>query len=61
MEFDTQLLRRDSENPINIDRFTYGNSASPGRYRVDILVNDSLISNEEVLFSENDEKKYCPV
>ena len=51
-EFDTQLLRQEGQNQIDVSRFTWGASAIPGKYRIDILVNDNRILHDEVAFKE---------
>ncbi|HEM8622435.1 TPA: fimbrial biogenesis outer membrane usher protein [Citrobacter amalonaticus] len=53
-EFDTQLLRQDRANQIDVNRFTYGSNVIPGKYLIDIIVNGSQISHEEVTFTEVD-------
>ncbi|WP_213132935.1 fimbria/pilus outer membrane usher protein [Citrobacter sp. FP75] len=60
VEFDSQLLRQDSQNKIDVSRFAYGSSVLPGKYKVDILVNDQLISHEEIRFFAEDKKKVSP-
>lgn len=51
-EFDTQLLRQEGQSQIDVSRFTYGSSVAPGKYRIDIIVNNNLVSHEEVTFKE---------
>lgn len=59
-EFDTGLLRQEGKNQIDVSRFTYGSNATPGKYRIDILVNENLVSHEEVTFKEDEEHRVAP-
>lgn len=59
-EFDTGLLRQEGKNQIDVSRFTYGSNATPGKYRIDILVNDNLVSHEEVAFKEDEGHRVAP-
>lgn len=59
-EFDTQLLRQDGQNKIDVSRFAYGSSVLPGKYRIDIRVNENLVSHEEVAFKENENNRTEP-
>lgn len=49
-QFDTTFLRMDPTQPVDISRFSRGNSPSPGIYPVDILVNDIRVAHEPVSF-----------
>lgn len=60
VEFDAQLLRQDSQNKIDVSRFAYGSSVLPGKYKIDVLVNDQLISHEDVTFFAQDKKTVSP-
>lgn len=59
-EFDTQLLRQEGQNQIDVSRFTWGASAIPGKYRIDILVNDNRILHDEVAFKEAEKNQVVP-
>lgn len=59
-EFDTQLLRQDGQNQIDVSRFAYSSNVMPGKYRIDILVNDNLVSHEEVTFKEGEKNRAAP-
>ncbi len=54
IEFDTQLLRQQGPNQIDVSRFAYGSNVVPGKYRIDIMVNQKLVSHEEVTFKDSD-------
>lgn len=56
-EFDTQLLRQDGQNQIDVSRFAYGSNVMPGKYHIDILVNQEIVSHQEVTFKENGQNK----
>lgn len=59
-EFDTQLLRQEGQNKIDVSRFAYGSNVMPGKYRIDILVNENLVSHEEVTFKEGANNRANP-
>lgn len=52
VEFDSRLLRQDGQNKIDVSRFAYGSNATPGKYRIDIMVNENQVSHEEVTFKD---------
>ncbi|EMK1730712.1 fimbrial biogenesis outer membrane usher protein [Salmonella enterica] len=54
-EFDTQLLRQQGKNKIDVTRFTYGSNVMPGKYRIDILVNEKWVLHEDVTFKDRGE------
>lgn len=60
VEFDTQLLRQEGQNKIDVSRFAYGSNVMPGKYRIDILINESLVSHEEVTFKEDENNSAKP-
>ncbi|AUO64339.1 hypothetical protein WM46_05985 [Citrobacter freundii complex sp. CFNIH2] len=53
-EFDASLLRQEGQNQIDVSRFVYGSNVLPGKYRIDVLVNQNMVSNQEVVFKENE-------
>jgi outer membrane usher protein len=59
-EFDTDLLRQEGKNQIDVSRFAYGANVMPGKYRIDILVNENLVSHEEVTFKETEKNRATP-
>ncbi len=56
-EFDASLLRQEGQNQIDVSRFVYGSNVLPGKYRIDVLVNQNMVSNQEVVFKENEQLK----
>ncbi|VTP15148.1 Outer membrane usher protein HtrE precursor [Phytobacter ursingii] len=61
VEFEDDLLRMMGHNKVDLDRFTRGASATPGKYRTSIYVNDMPITNgEEVEFKEGADKRVYP-
>lgn len=61
VEFEDDLLRMLGHNKVDLDRFTRGASATPGKYRTSIYVNDMPITNgEEVEFKEGADKRVYP-
>lgn len=60
VEFDSDLLKLGGHNKVDVSRFSYGSSASPGTYKVEIYVNDIQVSNEDVEFKEDDKHQVYP-
>lgn len=60
VEFEDDLFRLMGHNKVDLDRFAYGSSATPGKYRVSIYLNDMPLANEEVEFKEGDKKRVYP-
>lgn len=56
-EFDPSLLRQDGQNQIDVSRFIYGSNVLPGKYRVEILVNQTMMANQEVAFKSSEQHK----
>ncbi|MCO4157243.1 fimbria/pilus outer membrane usher protein [Citrobacter amalonaticus] len=56
-EFDPSLLRQDGQNQIDVSRFVYGSNVLPGKYRVEILVNQTMMANQEVAFKSSEQHK----
>ncbi|EFJ7595015.1 fimbrial biogenesis outer membrane usher protein, partial [Escherichia coli] len=52
VEFESDFLRLEGYNRIDLRRFSYGSSASPGKYPVSVYVNGNEIASEEVEFRE---------
>lgn len=61
VEFDPQLLRQErNSQAIDVSRFAYGASVMPGKYRIDILVNQQPVAHDEVVFTEGHNKIVTP-
>ncbi|MCL9672155.1 fimbria/pilus outer membrane usher protein [Citrobacter sp. MNAZ 1397] len=60
VEFEDDLLRMMGHNKVDLERFTFGSSATPGKYRVSIFVNDVQMANDEVEFKEASNKRVYP-
>lgn len=60
VEFESDLLKLDNNNKVDVSRFSYGSSASPGKYRVGIYVNDRQVANDEVEFKEVENGRVAP-
>ncbi|HAT6803640.1 TPA: fimbria/pilus outer membrane usher protein, partial [Citrobacter freundii] len=56
-EFDPSLLRQEGQSQIDVSRFVYGSNVLPGKYRIDILVNQNMVSHQEVTFKSSEENK----
>lgn len=52
VEFESDFLRLEGRNKVDLRRFSYGSSASPGVYSVSVYVNGNEIANESVEFRE---------
>lgn len=52
VEFESDFIRLDGGSRIDLRRFSYGSSASPGKYPVSVYVNGNEIASEEVEFRE---------
>lgn len=52
VEFESDFLRLEGHNRIDLRRFSYGSSASTGKYPVSVYVNGNEIASEEVEFRE---------
>lgn len=52
VEFESDFLRIEGKNKVDLRRFSYGSSASPGSYPVSVYVNDDLIASENIEFRE---------
>jgi outer membrane usher protein FimD/PapC len=50
VQFDTTFLRTDPKRTVDVSRFSRGNLVSPGIYSVDIWVNETRVSREDVRF-----------
>jgi outer membrane usher protein len=59
-DFDPSLLRQEGLSQIDVSRFAYGSNVTPGKYRIDILVNGNLVSHEEVTFKEGEKNRAEP-
>lgn len=57
VEFESDLLRLNDGSKVDLHRFSYGASASPGKYRVGIFVNGLQITQEDVEFKESADKR----
>jgi outer membrane usher protein len=60
VEFESDLLRLDNENRVDLSRFSYGSSASPGTYPVTIYVNGNEVSQENVEFKADENRQVYP-
>lgn len=60
VEFESDLLRLDSGSKVDLSRFSFGSSASPGIYRVSIFINGAEAANEEVEFKADDDRQVYP-
>lgn len=60
VEFESDLLKLDGGEKIDLSRFSYGSSASPGIYRVNIFVNNNEVSQEQVEFKEGPNRQVYP-
>ncbi len=60
VEFESDLLNLDGGEKIDLSRFSYGSSASPGIYRVNIFVNNNEVSQEQVEFKEGPNRQVYP-
>ena len=60
VEFESDFLRLGGRNQIDLRRFSYGSSASPGTYPVSVFVNGEQIADEEVEFREGKDGHVYP-
>lgn len=60
VEFESDLLRLDDGGKVDLSRFSFGSSASPGTYRVSILVNGEEVAQEEVEFIADENRQVYP-
>lgn len=60
VEFESDFLRLEGHNRVDLRRFSYGSSASPGKYPVSVYVNDNEIASEEVEFREGQDGYVYP-
>lgn len=60
VEFESDLLKLDGGAKVDLKRFSYGSSASPGIYRVNIFVNNIEVSQEQVEFKEGPNRHVYP-
>lgn len=60
VEFESDLLKLDGGSKVDLSRFSYGSSASPGVYRVNIFVNNIEVSQEQVEFKEGPNRQVYP-
>lgn len=60
VEFDSDMLKLGGDAKVDISRFAYGSSATPGIYDVEIYVNDILITQEQVEFKNGDKHQVYP-
>ncbi len=56
VEFESDLLHTEGSKKIDLRRFAYGGSATPGKYQVTINVNKNQTYREYVEFRENHER-----
>lgn len=60
VEFESELLRLDDGSKVDLSRFSYGSSASPGTYRVSIRVNNNEVAQEDVEFKVGEDNYVYP-
>lgn len=60
MEFDASFLNVDNANKLDLSRFAYGSSGTPGIYKTAIYINDRLVSNKDIEFRARDNKSVYP-
>lgn len=60
VEFESELLRLDDGSKVDLSRFSYGSSASPGTYRVSVFVNNNEVSQEDVEFKAGEDNYVYP-
>ncbi|MDU7134822.1 MAG: fimbria/pilus outer membrane usher protein, partial [Enterobacteriaceae bacterium] len=60
VEFESDLLKLDGGAKVDLSRFSYGSSASPGIYRVNVFVNNIEVSQEQVEFKEGPNRQVYP-
>ena len=61
VEFEDDLLRMLGHNKVDLERFNHGSSASPGKYRISVYLNDMpIVNSEEVEFKEGADKRVYP-
>lgn len=60
VDFDSSFLNLDNTHSVDMSRFANGASATPGRYRVSIYVNNEPVGNEEVEFKSHADDSVYP-
>lgn len=60
VEFESDLLRLENGTKVDLSRFSFGSSASPGTYRVSIIINGSETAHEDVEFKADDNRNVYP-
>lgn len=60
VEFDKDLLMLGAHSKVDLSRFSYDANASPGKYNVNVYLNNDLLSNEEIQFREGEEHQVFP-
>ncbi len=60
IEFESDLLRLDNGSKVDLSRFSFGSSASPGIYRVSISVNGAEAAQEDVEFKADSNNRVYP-
>lgn len=60
MEFDPSFLNVDGTNQIDIKRFSYGSSATPGIYKTSLYINNTLTTNADIEFRSGVDNKVIP-
>ena len=60
IEFESDLLRIDNGSKVDLSRFSFGSSASPGTYRVNIFVNGNEVAQEDVEFKAGEDRQVYP-
>lgn len=54
-EFDSSFIRQaPGEEHVNLQRFSHGNPIAPGRYNVDVYINQQWLGRQDVYFAAND-------
>ena len=60
VEFDSSFLQMQDSSSLDVSRFYWGASATPGVYTSSIYVNDKYVNDIELTIKENDERKSYP-
>src|SRR5471032_3572724 len=60
VDFDSSFLNLENTHSVDLSRFANGASATPGRYRVSIYVNNDPVGNEEVEFTSHADGSVYP-
>ncbi|WMD20812.1 fimbria/pilus outer membrane usher protein [Achromobacter seleniivolatilans] len=62
VQFNPAFFQRDQEGkPVDVSRFSKGNPVVPGRYTVEVRLNQSLISRQALLISVDRDKPTVPI